>query len=179
MLLRIVLLLLVLAVVPVRGEPTVSGQVLKVLPHYLDAKGRTSTAPSLYERDAYQAQLRANPALRSGMEFSVKWRATAPKDTPLKLRLELRGGRPGQLPTRATMEQTLTPGGGLFGIWTPFRLEGVLARHLGDVNSWRATLWQGERLLSEQKSFLWAPDPVVVATGTNSPSVSPSGSAAK
>ena len=32
-------------------------------------------SPSLYERDAYQARLRAHPEHRYGMRFDVQWRA--------------------------------------------------------------------------------------------------------
>jgi hypothetical protein len=39
--------------------PAATGRLMKVLPEYLDAKGLTSLSPSLFERDAYQAILRA------------------------------------------------------------------------------------------------------------------------
>ncbi len=34
-----------------------TGRVIKVLPQFLDLKGRNSLTPSLYERDVYQAYL--------------------------------------------------------------------------------------------------------------------------
>ncbi len=34
-------------------------KVIKVLPHFLDQKGRHALSPSLYDRDAYQAHLRS------------------------------------------------------------------------------------------------------------------------
>ena len=37
------------------------GRVYKVLPQYLDQKGRESLTPSLYDRDAHQAYLRIHP----------------------------------------------------------------------------------------------------------------------
>ena len=35
-----------------------TGRVIKVLPQFLDLKGRNSLTPSLYERDVYQNVLR-------------------------------------------------------------------------------------------------------------------------
>jgi hypothetical protein len=171
MFLRCVCVFLLLAT-GARAESAVSGRVLKVLPLFLDLQGRTSPSPSLLDRDAYQAQLRSNPKLCSGIEFAINWRAKGPKDTPLTLRIELRGGQPGQLPTRAVLEQAVTPKGGLFGAWTSLKLLGAEHRRVGDVTSWRATLWQGASLLGEQQSFLWEsrlPD----APFTNAPAAPP------
>ncbi len=50
-----------------------SGKVLKVLPHFLDLQGRHALSPSLFERDAYQAHLRKNPAEVSALRFDVEW----------------------------------------------------------------------------------------------------------
>ena len=50
------------------------GRIVKVLPHYLDAKGRHTLAPSLYERDAYQAHLRKNPDLCKALRFDIHWK---------------------------------------------------------------------------------------------------------
>ena len=52
-----------------------TGRVVKVLPHFLDLKGRHALSPSLYDRDAYQAQLRQHPEQRSGIRYDVLWRA--------------------------------------------------------------------------------------------------------
>ena len=38
------------------------GKISKVLPHWLDLQGRHTLSPSLLERDAYQAKLRAGLA---------------------------------------------------------------------------------------------------------------------
>ncbi|PYI85852.1 MAG: hypothetical protein DME26_10040, partial [Verrucomicrobia bacterium] len=64
-------------------------KILKVLPRYLDHKGRHTVSPSLYERDAYQAWLRKNPDARSGLRFDVQWKARGLKE--VKLRVELQG----------------------------------------------------------------------------------------
>jgi hypothetical protein len=42
-----------------------------------------------------------------------------------------------------------------FENWTPLTLQGDEYKKIGEVTAWRVTLWDGERLLSEQKSFLW------------------------
>lgn len=165
MLMRIAFLFLV--VLAAHAETAVSGQVLKVLPLFLDTSGRTGTSPSLFERDAYQVELRKYPERRSGIEFAVNWKAKGPKDTPLTLRIELRGGQPGQLPTTGSLEQKVTPKGGLFGTWTSLKLTGQEYKRVGDVNSWRATLWNGDTLVAEAKSFLWQADPKVATAGTN------------
>ena len=39
--------------------------------------------------------------------------------------------------------------------WTYVPFAGEDYRQSGRVTAWRVTLWDGDRLLSEQKSFLW------------------------
>ncbi len=130
-----------------------SGRVLKVLPHFLDAQGRHSLSPSLYDRDAYQAFLRHHPERRSGLRFDVQWKARG-FDTPLKLRIELRGTAKGDLPSQVVLDQEVKPDG-WFSHWTALSLMGEEYRKFGDVTAWRVTLWDGDQLLGEQKSFLW------------------------
>ena len=45
----------------------------------------------------------------------------------------------------------------LLGCRTPWivSLSGEEYQKLGELSAWRATLWEGDRLLAEQKSFLW------------------------
>src|SRR5471030_3341416 len=69
----------------------ISVKVVKVLPLFLDLKGHDMIAPSLYDRDAYQMQLREHPAQRSAIRYDVLWKAENMADTKLKLRVELRG----------------------------------------------------------------------------------------
>jgi hypothetical protein len=131
-----------------------SGKVIKVLPHYLDLEGRHSLSPSLYERDAYQAVLRQHPEKRSGIRFDVQWKAHGPAETPLKLRAELRGSIRDKRLTQTVLEKEVHPGG-WFGHWLSLPLTGEEFKNFGDLTAWRVTLWDGDRLLSEQKSFLW------------------------
>lgn len=130
-----------------------TGRVVKVLPHFLDLQGRHALSPSLYDRDAYQAQLRRNPAQRSGLRFDIQWRAQGAKGK-LKLRVELRGTAKGELPRFTTLESALEPGRKRAG-WFPVKLTGEDYKNFGEVTAWRVTLWDGEQLVGEQKSFLW------------------------
>jgi hypothetical protein len=128
-----------------------SAKVLKVLPHYLDLEGRHSLSPSLYERDAYQAKLRQDPLLRSALRFDIQWKASGYKD--LKLVVELRGMKAKQ-PTTRRLESPLTKHH-LFGTWSSATLGGEDYKSFGELSAWRATLWSGDQIVSEQQSFLW------------------------
>ncbi|SPE60440.1 conserved exported hypothetical protein [Verrucomicrobia bacterium] len=131
-----------------------TGRVIKVLPMFRDTQGHEALSPSLYERDAYQFYLRQNPEKRSGMIFHVQWKAKGRPAARLLLRLELRGSAEGHLPTERILERTVEPGG-WFSRWTSIPLESGPVKELGELSAWRATLWEGDRLLGEQKSFLW------------------------
>lgn len=130
-----------------------TGRVAKVLPHFLDLKGRHSLSPSLYDRDAYQAQLRQHPEQRSALRFDVHWRATGARGA-LKLRAELRGTAQGNLPRETKLETELAPGKSTVSRWTSLTLAGDDYKNFGEVTAWRVTLWDGEQLVGEQKSFL-------------------------
>ena len=128
-----------------------SGKIVKVLPHLLDREGRHALSPSLYERDAYQEHLRKNPQLRAGLRFDVHWKAR--EAGALKLRVEMRGGHANE-PTTFVVEQPVKPPK-LFSKWSALEVKGADYEKFGELLAWRATLWDGEALLAEQKSFLW------------------------
>ncbi len=130
-----------------------SGRVVKVLPMFLDLKGRDAVSPSLFDRDAYQAWLRQHTNDISAIRFDILWKASNAKDAKLKLRAELRGVGEHGLPRQTVLETEVTPG--FFRSWTSLKLEGDDLRNFGSLVAWRATLWNGDRLLGEQKSFLW------------------------
>jgi len=132
-----------------------TGRVIKVLPQFLDQKGRAALSPSLYERDAYQVVLRDHPERRAGICFFVEWKTKGAIWQPLKLQIELRGIAQGKEPKQLILEEPLENTGGWFTHWASLRLEGKAYKDFGAVTAWRATLWEGKRLLSEQKSFLW------------------------
>ena len=130
-----------------------AGRVVKVLPHYLDSKGRHALSPSLYERDAYQAFLRQNRAERKALRFDVRWKHSGEPTGPLKLRAELRGVR-GNVIEQRTLEKGLGSKAH-FAKWASLLLDGEAYENFGELIAWRVTLWDGEDLLNEQSSFLW------------------------
>lgn len=148
------LVFLVVPCVMVLSASAASGRVLKVLPQFLDLKGRHALSASLYDRDAYQAQLRDHPEQRSGMRFAVFWKARADAGPPLKLRVELRGIAQGDLPRAKTLEQDVTPRSN-WSRWTALTLAGDAYKEFGDVTAWRVSLLEGDKVLSSQQSFLW------------------------
>jgi hypothetical protein len=131
-----------------------TARVIKVLPQFLDLKGRHALSPSLYDRDAYQVYLRLHTNDISGMRFAVQWEASGASATPLTLRVEIRGITHGDLPPKIVLEQEVKRGG-WFSHWASLPLTGSDYKKIGEVTAWRSTLWNGDLLLSEQKSFLW------------------------
>ena len=133
-----------------------TGRVAKVLPQYLDLEGRASLSPSLYDRDAYQAFLRQHPEQRSGVRFEVLWRGRAAGATVLQLRAELRGTAQGNLPSQTTLKTEVKIGkSGTASHWASLKFAGDDYKKFGEVTAWRVTLWNGDQLVAEQKSFLW------------------------
>jgi hypothetical protein len=127
------------------------GKVVKVLPHLLDRQGRHTLHPSLYERDAYQAYLRRHPDERGGLRFDVRWTAEKVAVEGLTLRVEARGSND----PRPFVRETGLEHRPWYSRWTSLKLDEESYRKLGDLIAWRVTLWQGDTLVAEQKSFLW------------------------
>ena len=128
-----------------------TGRIIKVLPHLLDRDGRHTLSPSLYERDAYQAFLRKNPEQCSGLRLDVQWKAKRVAGTRLLLRVEIRGSKEAK---PVLLEQAARPNH-WYRRWSSVRVDGDSYQKVGEVIAWRATLWEGARLVAEQKSFLW------------------------
>jgi hypothetical protein len=128
-------------------------RIIKVLPQYLDNEGRPALSPSLYERDAYQAFLRQHPEKRSGLRFDINWKAKGHRGEKLVLRIELRSTGH-DLSQPIVLERTVQPPR-FFGKWSWLLLEGQAYQDFGRLSAWRASLWRGDQLLAEQKSFLW------------------------
>ena len=135
------------------ASDAIHGKVLKVLPLFLDQKGRDAVSPSLFDRDAYQFYLRQHTNEISAIRFDIWWKATKSETTNLTLRAELRGIGEGGLPTRKTLEQSAAAG--RLSQWTPLLLPGEDYHKLGTLVAWRVTLWSGDEMLGEQQSFLW------------------------
>ncbi|MBI2926841.1 MAG: hypothetical protein HYY24_14185 [Verrucomicrobia bacterium] len=128
-------------------------RIYKVLPHRLDQRGRHALSPSLYERDAYQAYLHTHPEECSALRFDIQWRANGVTPDNVRLRVELRTAKtdPGkplvlETPVKPRLARSR---------WSAVTLEGDRYKTAGGIIAWRTTLWEGERLLAEQKSFLW------------------------
>jgi hypothetical protein len=134
------------------------GKLCKVLPQFLDQKGRQSLSPSLYERDAYQVYLRKHPALRTTLRVAVQYRAKGPDLDKIKLRAELRGLLTNSVET-VTLEDPVKKSG-FFANWAYFSVTGQDFKKFGELVAWRVTLWDGDRQLSEQESFLWSGVPM-------------------
>jgi hypothetical protein len=89
------------------------------------------------------------------MRFAVQWKARGKSDGELKLRVEIRGvAQGGGLPPTAILEQPVKSGF-LFSHWAYLPLTSEEFKRINEVTAWRTTLWEGDKLLSEQKSFLW------------------------
>lgn len=70
------------------------------------------------------------------------------------MRVEARGAVTEKLPATIILEKTVNPTH-WWGRWASLPLKGDDYKKLGDLTAWRVTLWEGDQLLSEQKSFLW------------------------
>lgn len=128
-------------------------RIIKVLPHLLDAEGRHSLSPSLYERDAYQAELRKHPEHVSGIRYDIQLRHSDVNTSRGRLQLELRcAGR--SFTNAIILESGLTKTRRRGG-WTHMQLDGDAYRNAGTVIAWRARLLDGSQVLAEQRSFLW------------------------
>ena len=135
-------------------KATPAARVLKVLPHFLDQQGRHTVNPSLFDRDAYQFELRRRPELRSGMRFDVLWKGV--RGTPsaiLQLKIEIRGSK-AQAQSPVVLTQRVFASSD-FSQWTRVPLVGADYEKLGELVSWRVSLWNEDRLVAEQTSFLW------------------------
>src|ERR1041384_976603 len=130
------------------------GRVIKVLPHFLDRKGQHTLSPSLYERDAYQAQLRQHPEERSAIRFDVQWKLVSPGRSPHKLRVEIRGVAEGNQPKQKVLEK-LVKGRGWFSHWSSLTFGGDEYKHFGEVTAWNVSLLEGDLIVAEQQPFLW------------------------
>lgn len=142
-----IFLVALFAIVSAHAE---SAKLLKVLPQFLDEDGRASKSPSLFDRDAYQMELRETPELRRGIQFAVNWKARGYDE--LRLRVEAKGGSPRE-PKTVLLEEPIRPR--VFSGWSRLKLDGERYKTFGELISWRATLWHGTNQVAEQKSFLW------------------------
>lgn len=143
--------LLVAALLPLLSAAAAEARVVKVLPHRLDSRGRHALSPSLYERDAYQAELRAHPDRIRGLRIDVLWSLRERTSGPCVLRLELRGSK-GADPV--VIERPVSRGF-LRRRWTKVLLDPAEFEKVGDVSAWRVSLRSSGEELASMASFLW------------------------
>jgi hypothetical protein len=137
----------------VHAADAVAGRIVKVLPLFLDQQGRDALSPSLFDRDAYQARMREHATNVSAIRFDVLWKAAKVPDEKIKIAVELRGVGTNSVPKLQTLATNVVPG--RFRQWTAIPLAGDDYKNFGAVVAWRVRLWNGDRMLGEQKSFLW------------------------
>jgi hypothetical protein len=147
---RCFVLLAMFAFVSARCEAA-SAKIIKTLPHFLDLQGRHTLHPSLFERDAYQDELKRHPDRCSGMRFDIQWKSRDLKKATV--RLEVRGAK--TPPRKEEVFETEVKAGGLFSRWSALRVEGKDFRRIGEIRAWRVSVWDGGQMLAEEKSFLW------------------------
>lgn len=144
-------LLLLVNLLGVAGQAA-DFRVMKVLPHLLDKEGRHSISPSLFDRDAYQHWLRANPEEQSGIRYDVHWRSAKPGEYLLKVELlgRVEKGRPNlrTVETRVASESSNAR-------WSALSLTGEDYKRFGAIVAWRVSLWQGDQMVAKYQSFLW------------------------
>ncbi len=135
-------------------------KIKKVLMQLLDSHGRNAIHPSLFDRDAYQAYLRKHPKEQAGLRFDVDWNADSKYSEGLTLRIELRGLRAPGDRGKSQDFKTLVLEAPVkrrhwFGTWSSIKLEGDRFKSFGEVVAWRTSLWDGNQMVTEQRSFLW------------------------
>ena len=94
--------------------------------------------------------MRRKPELRSGLRFDVQWKGT--RKVPMILHVELRGSHQ-HAATTADIQSEIR--GGWFSKWSSATLSGNAYADFGELVAWRLTIWAGDQLLAEQRSFLW------------------------
>ena len=146
--------IILLGTLAVASAADTTGRVIKGLPLLLDQHGQDSPSPSLFDRDAYQLRLRERDTNNiTGVRVDVLWSVSHAAAAKYTLRAELRGLGAGGLPHVKTFETEVTPG--FFRHWTSFTLAGKDYKEFGSLIAWRATLWDGDKQLGTQQSFLW------------------------
>ena len=69
----------------------------------------------------------------------------------MKLRVEIRGSKE----AKPFVLERAAQRNHWYNRWSSLLLDSESYRKAGEVIAWRATLWEGDKLLAEQKSFLW------------------------
>ena len=129
-------------------QPQSGTNIVKVLPHYLDASGNHSDGPTLLHRDVYQNKLRKNSDLVRAVRYDVNWQGTG----TVTVRLEIRSTKTG---VETMIIERVETASDRRKHWTPILIDAATYKTFGQPESWRISLWRGETQVGEQKSFLW------------------------
>jgi hypothetical protein len=164
---RVMTLLSLVCLLALPAAAGTTGRVVKVLPFFLDLQGRHALSPSLYDRDAYQDLLRRHPEQCSTMQFAVLCKGRPSGTNVLTLRVEMRGEAQGKEAFEKTLE--LAP---VTKHWNTLTLSTNDYQKLGVLTAWRASLWDGNVMVSKMESFLWT-TPGYQPGGVPPPSVTP------
>ena len=132
------------------GEP----RILKVLPHLMDEQGRIAIFPGLFERDAYQRELRQGKIPASGVRFDIQWQAGPHDKDRLKLRVTARTAKKDAF--HPVVIEANTQGNRRLGGWSSVVLDGPRYQDSGEVLAWRVALLDGDQEIAAQESFLWS-----------------------
>ncbi len=149
-----ILLLTLFCVLPANAG---SVKIFKVLPHYLDKEGRHALDPSLFERDRYQALLKAHPEKCSTVRFDVLWRNTLSDIDDLNIFIEVRGTKQGE--KTITFTGKLPPKKSVWSKWKKISIPEETFLKIEGINAWRVIIRDGETNLREYRSFLWDMEP--------------------
>jgi hypothetical protein len=68
--------------------------------------------------------------------------------------VEILGAAKANLPKQTSIEMAVRQHG-RFSHWAEITMDKDQFKEFGEVTAWRVTLWDGDEMLSEQKSFLW------------------------
>lgn len=150
---RLLTILLLTGTLSAWADGAVEGRIVKMLPLLLDSNGHDAVSPSLYDRDAYQVYLRQHTNEISAVRYDVLWQVKHATQAKYKLRLELRGLVIDGKPQQKVMELEVKPS--FFRHWDSLPMAGDDYKNFGEAVAWRVTLWADDRMLAEQKSFLW------------------------
>lgn len=139
---------------PFGSQAADGSRIVKTLKHLLDAEGRHTLSPSLLDRDAYQAHLRSQSDLVSGLRFDIQLRLSSKSKNTLRLKVEIRHGSGTKIDTltRETMLKELKR---RRSQWGKISISNEDYQSLGEIIAWRVSLWDGDSELSHQESFLW------------------------
>lgn len=129
-------------------------KAIQVFRFLVDAEGRHALSPSLLDRDAYQAHLREHPAKVNGLRFVIQWKRQSESPANPSIRVEVRSGNGnaiGEFSKTAPLKVRRTRRSQQHRI----TISGEEYARLGKVIAWRVSLWDGETMLAQEKSFLW------------------------